>query len=296
MATPTAANGWLVQETVKDVLTGTLRESVVESVARKIQMTTDVTNVPRFETTGADVVAKGAVIPTKEADLSKATLTAIKFANRFPITIEDDRDAVANYLDQAKAGWASSFAKKLDNAALGVTAAANGTTVPFTSVYNAVATGAAANLTKTAGNLSYEQIVGIFDTLEQGNYGTDLVVIAHPAFKGLLRNLKDASGARVVDVDGVLAGGGIDLFGYELRFSVGARTSSTATDAPTGNPLLIVGNRNHLILGVRDGIESAVSDEFRWDTDTIELKMRARRGFVPATASAFTIIEKTATV
>lgn len=294
MATPTAANGWLVAQTVSDVLTQSNRESAVESVARKVQMTTDVTNVPRFETNGADVVAKGAVIPVKEADLSKATLTAVKFANRFPITIEDDRDAVANYLDQAKAGWTSSFSKKLDNACLGVTAAANGTTVPFTSVYNAVATSAASNLVKTAGNLNYEQLVGIFDTLEQGNYGTDLVVIAHPAFKGLLRNLKDSSGARVVDVDRVLDGGGIDVFGYELRFSVGARTSSTATDAPTGNPLLIVGNSKHLILGVRDGVESAVSDEYRWDTDQLELKMRARRGFVPATANAFTIIEKTA--
>lgn len=296
MATPTAANGWLAEQTVADVLTQTVRTSAIESVARKVLMTTDVMNVPRFESTGVDVVAKAATIPLKDPVLGEATLTARKFANRFAVPVEDTRDAVANFLDQAKASWTSNFAVKLDNAALGVTAAVNGTTVPFTSVYNSVNTGAAGNIIKTAGNVTYEDVVGIFDTLETGLYGTDLVVIAHPAFKGFLRNLKDEAGVRVVDTLQTLSGSEQSIFGNRIVFSVGARTSTTATDTPTGNPLLIVGNRKHLILGVRDGVESQISDIPQWETDVVELKMRARRGFVPATASAFTIIEKTAAV
>lgn len=291
MATPSHANGWLVEQTVSDVLFSDKRPSAVESAARKVQMTTDVVNVPRFEATGVDVVAKGALIPTKEATLDDVTLTAIKFANRFPIPVEDTRDAVANYLDAAKTAWTQNFGIKLDNAALGVTAAANGGTVPFTSVYNAVGAG---GRIQTAGNLTFEDLITSFDAAEGLN--SDIVVIAHPSFKGQLRNLKDEAGVRVVDTVSVLGGQEMSLFGNTIIFSDGARTSSTATDTPTGNPLLIVGSRKNLILGVRDGVESQVSDIPQWETDVVELKMRARRGFVVANAAAFRVIEKTATV
>lgn len=186
--------------------------------------------------------------------------------------------------------WANSFARELDNACLGVTADKSGTTVPFTSVYNAA--DAAGNVTETAGDLAYEALNELFGSIEEGDYNGNLVVIAHPAFKGALRNLKDADGNRVVADP--LGAGVPTVFGHELRFSTGARTSAAPTDKPTGNPLLIVGNRDHMILGVRDGIESQVSDQARWETDHVELKMRARRAFAPATGDAFYVVEKTA--
>lgn len=285
------ANGWIPEPTSGEVLTKVYADSAVESVARRVTMTAPTVSVPRFESDGADIVAEHAVIPLQDATLNEVTLRAVKFANRFAISIEDQRDALVDVLQAKKLAWANSFARKLDNACLGVTAAQDGTgTAPFTSVYNAAAT--AGNVTATAGSLNYEMLNDLFTELESGDYNGNLVVIAHPAFRGALRNLKDAAGDRVVS--DVLGAGTPSIFGNELRFSTGARTSATATDKPTGNPLLIVANREHMILGVRDGIESQVSDLPRWETDEVELKMRARRAFVPATGSAFYVVEQTA--
>lgn len=285
------ANGWIPEPTSGEVLTKVYADSAVESVARRITMTAPTVSVPRFESDGADIVAEHAVIPLQDATLDEVTLRAVKFANRFAISVEDQRDALVDVLQAKKLAWANSFARKLDNACLGVTAEQDGTgTAPFESVYYAA--NAAGNVTATAGALNYEMLNDLFTDLESGDYNGNLVVIAHPAFRGALRNLKDAAGDRVVADP--LGAGTPTIFGNELRFSTGARTSATATDKPTGNPLLIVANREHLILGVRDGVESQVSDLPRWETDEVELKMRARRAFVPATGDAFYVVEQTA--
>lgn len=283
------ANGWIPEPKSSEVLTKVYATSAVEATARKIQMTAPTVSVPRFESDGADIVAEHAEIPLQDATLDEVSLRAVKFANRFAISIEDQRDALVNVLDAKKLAWANSFSRKLDNACLGVTAAQSGTTVPFQSVYHAA--NAAGNVDATAGALEYEMLSELFGAIEEGDYDGNLVVIAHPAFKAAMRNLKDADGNRVVADP--LGAGVPTVFGHELRFSNGARTSAAPTDKPTGNPLLIVGNREHMILGVRDGIESQVSDLPRWETDEVELKMRARRAFVPATGDAFYVIEKT---
>ena len=284
------ANGWIPEPKSSEVLTKVYADSAVESLARRITMTAPTVSVPRFESDGADIVAEHAVIPLQDATLDEVTLRAVKFANRFAISIEDQRDALVDVLQAKKLAWANSFARKLDNAALGVTVAQDGTgTAPFQSVYHAA--NEAGNVTATAGALNYEMLNDLFTDLESGDYNGNLVVIAHPAFRGALRNLKDAAGDRVVADP--LGSGTPTIFGNELRFSTGARTSDAATDKPTGNPLLIVANREHMILGVRDGIESQVSDLPRWETDEVELKMRARRAFVPATGEAFYVVEQT---
>lgn len=281
------ANGWIPEPSDSDVITKVLAESAVEAVARRVNMTSRTVSVPRFDAQGVSVVAEHAVIPLSDATLDEVTLTAVKFANRHAISVEDSRDAIVDEFAAFKARWASNFATQLDNAALGVT----GTGGPFESVYRVAGAG---NRTSTAGDLSYEDLVAAIGDLESGPYGDDLVVVAHPAFKMALRNLKDADGVRVVADP--LGAAVPTVFGYELRFSNGARTSATNTDRPTGNPLLVVGSKRNLILGVRDGVESAISDQHQWDTDHIEVKMRARRGFVVADGSAFRVIEKTAAV
>lgn len=283
------SNGWIPEPKSSDVLTKVYATSAVEATARKIQMTAPTMSVPRFESDGADIVAEHDTIPLQDATLDEVVLRAVKFANRFAISIEDQRDGLANVLEAKKLAWANSFSRKLDNACLGVTADQEGTAVPFQSVYNAAAD--ADTLTSTAGNLEYELLNDLFGSIEEGDYDGNLVVIAHPSFKASMRNLKDADGNRVVADP--LGAGVPTIFGHELRFSTGARTSEAPTDKPTGNPLLIVGNREHMILGVRDGIESQVSDVPRWETDEVELKMRARRAFTPATGKAFYVVEKT---
>jgi HK97 family phage major capsid protein len=283
------ANGWIPEPSSPDVLTRQTEASAVEAAARKVVMTSRTVAVPRFEADGVDVVPEHEVIPLFDADLSEVVLTATKFANRFAISIEDREDAVVDALNAAKGAWLSNFAVKLDNAVLGTVGAANGTTRPFTSVYEAVGAG---NRTATAGALTYEALEAAFAGLDAGIYGGNNVVFAHPAFKSALRNLKDSDGLRVAD--GLLEAGAPSLFGANVIFTRGAVASTTASDRPTGNPLLIVANKQHLILGVRSGPESLVSEAPQWETDHVELKMRARRGFALATADAARVIELTA--
>ena len=91
-----------------------------------------------------------------------------------------------------------------------------------------------------------------------------------------------------------LAGTPGSLFGFPLVISYGAATSAAASASPAGNPLLIVGNRQMLINGVRGGVESVVSSDAEFTKDGVLLKTRVRRGFAVADADAFAIVEKTA--
>lgn len=285
-------NHWIVEQAGSEVLTKLYAESAVEQVARKVNMLSDAYRVPRFAHTGVDIVAEGAQIPQQSATLDSVLLEANKWADRFTISVEDERDAVVDAFAAFKASWTSAFAKELDNACLGVSAASTGpgTSVPFTSVYAATKAAAAGNVVLTAGALTYEMLNDAFASLETaGDYNNDLVIIAHPTFKGALRNLKDGAGLRVATEP--LGGGATSVFGLDVVYTSGARVSTTATEAPTGNPLLIVGSRSQMILGVRDGVESAISD-FRWDYDEREVKMRARRGFAVGDGNAFRILEK----
>lgn len=278
------ANGWIPEPGSNEALLRDVEVSAVEAVGRKVNMTSRTVSVPRFVANGVDVVAEHAVIPIKDATLDEVVLTAHKFADRFAISFEDKQDAVVDALNAYKREWLSNFAITLDNAALGVT----GTGGPFESVYRAVGAG---RRLATAGALSYEDLVDVIGDMETNRKG-GLVIIAHPAFKMGLRNLKDSAGDRVVADP---FGAGVPtIFGHEVRFSYGAKTSATYTDNPSGNPLLVVANKNGLIVGQRSGPESAVSDAPQWETDHIELKMRARRGFVLADAASARVVELTA--
>lgn len=286
----TVDNGWIPVDYANDVLLKDIETSVVEQVARIERMTTDQRKVLRFADSNVDVVAEGATIPLNDPDLDNVLLDAVKFANRYAFSSEDVEDAIVDAMAKARAAWVSNFAVKLDNAVLGTVGAANGGTRPFTSVYQAVGSG---NRTATAGALTYDDLVEAFGEMETNRKG-GLVAIAHPAFRMTLRSLKDTDGNFVVDPDNRLGAGVPTIFGHELRFSYGAVASTSASDTPTGNPLLVVANKSNLILGVRSGPEAKVSEHEQWANDNIELKMRARRAFVLADADAARVIELTA--
>lgn len=286
----TVANGWIPVQYSTDVLTLEGQTSAVEAVARRENMTSDVIKVPRFRANGIDVVAEGAEIPLKDAVLDDVTLETYKFAARFAVSSEDSEDSIVDAFAAFEASWLANYAIALDNATLGTVGAANGTTRPFTSVYQAVGAG---RRLATAGALTYEDLSDVFGDME-GNRKGNLVAIAHPAFKMQLRNLKDSNGDRVVSTEGVLGAGVPTIFGNELRFSYGARTNTVLSDTPTGNPLIVVANRQELILGVRTGPEKKVSTEAQWANDNIELKLRARRAFALADATSARVVELTA--
>lgn len=282
----TVDNGWIPVQNLTDVLTLDVQESAVEAVARKVNMTSDLASVPRFASNGVDVVAEGAPIPLKDATLDEVILKAHKWADRFANSSEDREDAILDSFAAYASDWTSNFHVALDNAALGVT----GTGGPFESVYRTVGAG---NRTSTAGALTYDHLVEVFGELETNRKG-GLVAIAHPSLKMTLRSLKDSDGNFVVDPDNRLGAGVPTIFGHELKFSFGARTSAAYTDNPTGNPLLVVANKSNMILGVRSGPEAKVSEHEQWVNDNIELKMRARRAFVLADADAARVVEITA--
>lgn len=289
-------NGWVPEEEGSTALTVVQSLSAVEALARKESMVSRTKTVPRYLGDAVGVVAEGGSIPESASTLDEVVLTARKFANLFRISEEDLNDGIVNVLNTFKDGWANSYARTIDNAVLGTTAVGNGGTVPFNSVYYTVSQAADATdrIVETAGSLKFEQLSTALGMLETGSYHNpaDLVVIAHPAFAAELRSLKDSAGTRVVTEP--LNGTPGSIFGYKLVYSAGARTNATASNAPTGNPLIVMGNRQHLILGVRSGIESQVSTDALFTTDERYLKIRARRGFAVGRAEAFSIVEKTA--
>lgn len=289
-------DNWIVEERGSSVLEAVTQNSAVEALATRENMASDSKLIPTVNGISVDVVAKGAAYPEDVTADGEVTLKARKFGTIVRIADEDLKDAAADVIASKQKSWASSYAVKLDNAALAVTGAENGTTVPFTSVYAKVTADAPANVIKTAGAVSYDDFSAALAAVEGGAFsGNDLVIIAHPFFKSAFRDLKDGNGSPLF-VQG-LAGTPDTLFGTRVVWSRGAKTSATATSNPTGNPLLIVVNPDHLILGVRSGPESAFESAdsgAAFTTDEALLKMRARRGFTLGNAGAAAIVEVTA--
>lgn len=300
------SNAWIPEEQGSGVITTVQAQSAVEALARKETMTTDVKTFARHGDVGVESIAKGAAYGEDEAAADGITLTARKFGKAIRIAEEDIADSKnVDIINTKKDSWASSYAKFVDNACLGVNAAENGGTVPFTSVYRAVTQNgydgytANANLVQTslvAADVDlYADLDAVLTKVESGDYYDEAktVVIGHPSWKSVLRTLKDGEG-RLIFQDRDNAG--VErLFGLPIKWSNGARVHATATPKPTGNPLLIVANSDHLILGVRSGPESILIDGRDGAsalTDETILKMRARRGFGLGVPQAVAVLEK----
>ena len=82
-----------------------------------------------------EVVAKGGTYGEDTSLNDEVLLSAVKFGKAVRIAEEDIDDSVANIIQTKMTGWAKSYAKLIDNASLAVSAASNGTTIPFTSLY-----------------------------------------------------------------------------------------------------------------------------------------------------------------
>jgi hypothetical protein len=293
----TEANGYIPEELGSVAIQATIANSVVEAYARRENMSSRTKGVPRFVSDAPVIVAEGVDIPNSDTTLDEVVLTARKYAQIFNISEEDVNDSLVDTLNTYKREWASQWARKYDNACLAVNAAADGDDgQPFTSLYRAVYTNpvGSSQIIQTAGDLEFADISNALGLAESSKYfdAANTVFIVHPKMLAHIRNMKDASGQLVLP-DPLSARPG-SLFGYPLVVSYGAALSAAATAAPSGNPLLIVGNRQMMINGVRSTIESAISRDADFSKDGVLLKTRVRRGFAIADASAFAIVEKTA--
>ncbi|WP_274029457.1 phage major capsid protein [Streptomyces sp. MMBL 11-1] len=295
---------WIPEEYSGPVITRVQQMSAVERLARRVPMATDTKHVPRSAGVDVNFTAKGSAYTEDTSVNDDVLLTALKFTRAIRIADEDLQDTrqVADIISTKQTDWATSYAKFIDNATLATSAAANGTTVPFASLYYSLTqnnsdTGytANSNLTQTgSGGTTYANLSATLADYEESDYFDDgnTIVIASPAFKAKFRGVVDVQG-RPIFVQG-LAGTPDTLFGYQVAWSNGCRLSATAASAPTGKPVLFVGNREYLFLGVRSGPESrtAPADSgVGFLTDEAVLKMRARRGFVVAHEKAWACLE-----
>ena len=292
----TEANGYILEEQGSVVIQDLIANSAVERFARRETMASRTKTVPRFVTDAPQVVAEGGTIPEASATLDEIVLTARKYAQIMHVSEEDLNDNLVDVLTASKREWASRWARKFDNACLGVTAVGDGDDgQPFDSLYYAVTQyNSASNKIATAGALTFEDISNALGLVESSNKfdAANTVFMAHPKMLAHIRAMIGANNEYVLPNPLDATPG--SLLGYPLVVSYGAATSAAATDAPAGNPLLIVGNRQMLINGVRGGVESVVSRDAEFTKDGVLLKTRIRRGFAVADADAFAIVEKTA--
>jgi HK97 family phage major capsid protein len=292
----TEANGYILEEQGSTVIQDLIANSAVERFARREAMASRTKSVPRFVGDAPVVVAEGDEIPASAPTLDEIVLTARKYAQLIHISEEDVNDQLVDTLSVYKREWASKWARKYDNACLGVTAAGDGDDgQPFTSLYRAVSPGSAgANLIQTGGAMSYDDLNNALGIVEDSSKfdSANTVWMAHPKMLKEIRGMVKGNSDLVLPDP--LAGTPGSLFGYPLVISYGAATSTAASASPAGNPLLIVGNRQMLINGVRGGVESVVSRDAEFARDGVVLKTRIRRGFAVADADAFAIVEKTA--
>ncbi len=307
---------WIPEDRTGPAITRINQTSAVEALGKSIPMSTNTKEIPRSGDVDVDIIPKGSAYGEDTNTPDTIILTAKKFGKAIRLAEEDldDTAGFVNVLDDKKTAWGRNYAIMFDNACLG-TNAAIGTDVPFTSVYRAVTTADATtgytantNLVKTAGALTYakmSQVLGLYEgslSYDEGN----TFVIAHPSFKGLMRDLVDGQ-SRPLFVEGQ---GNVNstFFGLPVRWSLGAKVSTVATPNPAayaggavvggtaGNPLLIVGNPEHLLVGKRSGPESVVIDGrsgLSALTDETILKMRARRAFGTPYPDAFAVLERT---
>jgi HK97 family phage major capsid protein len=290
----TEGNGFIPEEIGSVAIQATLANSVVEAFARRENMSSRTKGVPRFVSNSPAIVAEGVDIPDSDTTLDEVVLTAKKYAQIFNVSEEDINDSLVDTLNTYKREWASKWARKYDNACLGIDIAATGAdAAPFTSLYYAVATyNSGANVTATAGALTFDDISDALGKAEQSTYfdAANTAFIVHPKMLAEIRKMQTTAGNMVLPDP--LAGRPGSLFGYPLVVSYGAARSSAATSTPTGNPLLIVGNTQMMINGIRGGVESAISRDVDFRKDGVLLKTRVRRGFAVAEASAFAVVEK----
>jgi HK97 family phage major capsid protein len=296
---------WITEEKDSATIRTIATTSLVEQVASPVPMKSNTKSISRVGDIDVSIVPKGSAYPEDGVEADEIVMVAKKFGTAVRIAEEDldDQDSGRNILEENKVAWASAYAKKLDNSCFSTTGVIAGTTVPFTSVYKAIRTadegqGYAADQNYRAvprADFSFATISDAFAAYEDSEYGDpdQLVVLAASGIKGIVRTLTDVEG-RLIFNPNPREDGGTDLLGAKTLFSKALRTSAVATKAPTGNPLIILANKQLLRLGRRGGPESRVIPAANSNTDEAQLIMRSRRAFQLGTPAGAFVLEITA--
>lgn len=313
MARDTFEN-WIPDEVGSKPIVEFVQTSAVEATAAHEPMASDTKRVPRDGGFVVGPVAKGSAYGESTSTNDYVELIARKIGGVERVAEEDLVDPTVDVLETKRIAAANAMARFFDNATMATTAASNGTTVLYDSVYKQLKTTQAGipggtytandNYITTA-TLTYDQVSALLSLIESSTFVDDskVLVIAHPAFKGLLRGLKDTQGNPIwrAGISGVSPD---DVLGYPVRWSRGLKTSPTNLQNPTGNPLMFVGDTSRLLVGdaqlpgvPNGGMGSQLqraATGVGFLTDESLMKVAMRKGFALAHPTSWAVIEKTA--
>lgn len=313
-------------ETSQEVIQRVAKVSVMEDIAPPETMATDTKQVARFGGFSVASVAKGADYGFSTNTQDLVDLIARKIGGAAKVAEEDLVDTITGEgtMRRYEQEAGSALAKTFDQACIGTTGAMNGTTVPFQSIYAAVATTQSTPWGSYTANANRVQIprlttgtatpaatwldgVATFlemwensDFYDEGN----MFMLASPQVKGIFRRLRN-SDLEPLFYESNRSGEGASLFGYtNFRFTTGARTHATMTDTPTGNPLIVIGNRNALKRGLARTSAGMVPGNpgVQWQraaqgigflSDEAIMKAMMRRAFVVTVPQAVAVLEIT---
>lgn len=319
-------------EVSNEVIQRVAQVSAMEALAPAETMTSDTKQIPRMGGFQVATVAKGAEygFATNTQDL--VDLVARKIGGAAKVAEEDLVDTVTGEgtMRRIEREAGTALAKTFDHACIGVTTAMNGTTSPFVSIYQAVTTTqstpwgsytANANRTQvprlTTGTPTpaatwQDAIIAWLADYEESDFYDEgeTFVLASPMLKSIMRGIRDADGNPVFipgtgGNSGNQSGANPSLFGYEnFRWTTGARTHATMTDAPTGNPLAVIGNRSALKRGLARTSAGMVPGNpgVQWQraaqgigflSDEAIMKAMMRRAFVVSVPQAVSVLEIT---
>lgn len=292
--------GWLVEQRDSNLVKAYRHTSVVDSEFRPINMTANTVEIPRIEDMDVEFIPKGGAYPEDQSSADTVKISAVKVGGALRIAEEDvEDDKLGDYLEEKKQSAGSSFAKKIDNAALGTIGAPTGganPTIPFKSLYRTLTTadadtGYVANANVLSGtSFGYDQFSQLLEINESSDYfdESDIVAIAHPAFRRLFRDAKDDVG-RPLFMSDYVNGRQVDrIMNVRIRYTNGAKTTTVAQTKPTGaggakgtagNPIFAIVQRQLAVVGRRKSLESVVipgRDGTSALTDEDILKVRAR--------------------
>lgn len=300
------------------VLTAVQEGSAVETLFREETMTSDTKDVARFGGFTVATVAKGASYAYSTNTPDTVQLVARKIGGAAKIAEEDLVDTITGEgtMRKYEAEAGTALGAYFDNAALGVTAAENGTTIPYTSLYRTLSQSQTTPWGSYTGNANifqietsdfqgttgYNKIVDFLAAYEESIFFDEgkTVVVANTSFKSKFRRFLDTTGNPMfTDLN---TGGEKGVLGYRAKYSRGARTNATAAQAPTGNPLLIIGNTDFAINGRARTSAGMVPGNpgTQWQRaaqgigfleDEAIMKAMMRRAFEATVPQAFSILE-----
>ncbi|MFJ1764038.1 phage major capsid protein [Amycolatopsis sp. NPDC088138] len=300
--------GWIPIETNPDVVQKVQQTSAVERFGNHVPMGSATKYTPRSGGVVLGRWAKSTSAPADSTANDSILLAADKIGGKVTVAEEDMADSLASIVDTKSVDAATSYAKLFDNVCLGITAAKGTSGWLFDSLYyvltqNDTVTGYTGNTNLTTGATAatYDNLSTLLGQHEQSDYfdESEAIVIAHPSFKAALRGIKNSNGDPIFQESTAgVAGGGqaptpSKLFGYDMQFSMGAKTSAAGSASPTGKPFVVIGNRQLLQVGDRDPLSVNFQDAKNGvgvDTDENVLYFRARKGFAVGAPGAFSML------